>query len=279
MRLSLKKIFEHLSYKIVLAERNAERMIRPLFSFMRYGTTDMFYHVYIDTITACNRRCYYCPNSVYERGLIRNIRKMEVDTFHKIIDELAELKWVGEIAPNFYGEPLLDDRLTNFVRYIKDKLPATRVHLNTNGDFLTVDLYKELVSSGVDAIGITHHPGGKPAFLEQVMKYRKENGHDNVPLYFYKLKFMYNRAFMNLGKGLKDRNCAENALHKIGIHWNGDIIFCCNDYLVSEKLGNINDKKLIDIWKSTRYREIRKDIKRGLFKLDVCKRCTYHKVR
>jgi len=32
----------------------------------------LFSVVEVETSTACNLRCNYCPNSVYERGLLKN---------------------------------------------------------------------------------------------------------------------------------------------------------------------------------------------------------------
>ena len=40
--------------------------------------------IFIDTITACNRRCSYCPNSMHDRGSIKNMKKMPAKLFYKI---------------------------------------------------------------------------------------------------------------------------------------------------------------------------------------------------
>ena len=37
--------------------------------------------VEVETITACNLRCSYCPNSKFERGLFKNSHMMETDVF------------------------------------------------------------------------------------------------------------------------------------------------------------------------------------------------------
>jgi 8-amino-3,8-dideoxy-alpha-D-manno-octulosonate transaminase len=48
---------------------------------------------------------------------------MPKELFYKIINELWLIKYRGQITPTFYGEPLLDKRLPEFIEYLKTKLP------------------------------------------------------------------------------------------------------------------------------------------------------------
>ena len=260
-------------YAFFLFKRRVDLLIRKLKNFIKYGTFDMFVHVYIENITSCNRRCGYCPNSKSDRGLVENARKMETGLFRKIIDELAELGLEGEIAPCFYGEPLLDSRLPDLIEYTRNKLRSSYIMLFTNGDFLSVGLYKRLISSGVDVFIITRHGGSAPPFINEILKYRKEHGKDGVKLKYEKLKFIFNRGGVELGKAFRHKNCEEAALIKIGIQWDGNVVFCCNDYYASVKLGSLMNERLIDIWRKPYYRQIRGEIKRGISELEICKIC------
>ena len=49
----------------------------------------------IETTTHCNRRCSYCPNSVFERGSKENTQLIDTALFRKIIDDLAEMGYKG----------------------------------------------------------------------------------------------------------------------------------------------------------------------------------------
>ena len=104
-----------------------KKYAKDLFEIALGDSFDQVHTIYIETLTACNLRCSYCPNSVYERGLIKNNQEMETKLFYKIIDELADLNWVGEIQPHSYGEPLLDQRLPSFCSYIIQKLPLAKI--------------------------------------------------------------------------------------------------------------------------------------------------------
>ena len=245
-------------------------------NLIRHGTTDIFNHVFFDTTTSCNRRCYYCPNAVYDRGLIKNEKLMDETLFRKIIDDLAKVNWKGEIAPNFYGEPMLDPRLLDFVAYAHDQLPDSRIVLFTNGDFLSIEFYKKLVQKGVGRFVITHHPPDHPTAIEaikQVLRYREEFGDDHVEMKYSKLTKIIQWRGMGVGEPINDDYCRSTALNKIGVHWDGEVIFCCNDYYVTTKFGNAKNERLIDIWRKPYYQKVRNGIKKGQFILQTCKDC------
>ena len=93
------------------------------FFVVKYGNPDMFNDIIIETTTQCNRRCGYCPNSVYDRSLKHNSHLMSEHLFMKIINDLKEMRFAGRISPHFYGEPLLDKRLYRLMKYAHDTLP------------------------------------------------------------------------------------------------------------------------------------------------------------
>ena len=236
-------------------------------------------HIFIETITACNLRCSYCPNSIYDRGLIKNTKKMKTELFHKIIDELAELGWVGNIQPHFYGEPLLDDRITDLIRYAKSKIKGLTIYLVSNGEKLDVDLYLKLIDAGVDRFMVTQHLPKPAKGVLDVLDYRKSNGTNGVGFEYDKFYEKKGRSFKNRGglvkikeETTKTTKC-ELPNRTLGFDYAGNVILCCDDYFNVVKLGNINEEKLIDIWNKPHYKKIRKDISRGIFNLDICKRC------
>lgn len=229
--------------------------------------------IFVETITACNLRCPYCPNSLYDRGLIKNTKKMRVELFHKIINELSELEWHGEIQPHSYGEPLMDDRLIEYIRYAKSKINGLSINLFTNGELLNVALYKDLIEAGVDAFNVTQHLPDPSEGVLKVLEYRKKSGTDNVIFTYNKKYTIYNRAgLVSIKNASRDVAC-RYPCHNIGIDYAGNVLICCHDFLHEVNVGNINERKLIDIWNSSRYRQIRRDIVMGKFSLGICKRC------
>jgi len=267
----LDKIFKYsrrlVPYKVKKHIASIRRRIFSIFSI-----------VIIETSSACNRRCSYCPNSKFDRGLIENNRKLKIELFHKIIDELVELRWFGQIQSNFYNEPLLDERLPELMKYAKLKLPACSIVIYTNGDFLTIDLYKKLVECGVTDFVITEHQKQESDNINKLLEFRKSKGDDNVNVLYRKLgKFHSRGGLIELSAEEKEpKHCLWDP-HIFIVNYEGEAVLCCEDYFNTVKLGNVGHEKLTDIWNKPYYKQLRDNLKRGIFKHEICKKCAVGK--
>lgn len=263
--------------KIYERKRRLTYILHRLDNLVRYNRLDHFRSVDIETITACNRRCWYCPNSRFDRGLIENKRLMDSKLFCKIIDELYEINFRGRITPNFYGEPLLDERLSELMAYARQRLPSAYIVVFTNGDFLNLDLYKRLVSSGVNKFVISQHGLAMPAGIREVMGYREDREKQPVEIRYIIMKnksCLLNRGgLVNSESIIKIRYCYKGTENLV-IDYDGNIILCCNDYFSSVKFGNVQNEKISEIWNKSAYKKIRKELEKGIFRLDICERCT-----
>ena len=272
------KIHRTSYYNRYVKQSKLKKHSKDFLSYLLSESFDQVHTVFIETLTACNLRCSYCPNSVFERGLIKNNQEMDIILFHKIIDELAELNWVGEIQPHSYGEPLLDKRIVKLCSYIKQKLPSSKINIFSNGELLNVDLYKKLVQAGVNIFSVTQHLEKQSKGTLDVIEYRKKNGSENVHFNYKKLNNINTRAGLVEVKAGKLRMECNWPDHHVGISYDGQIMICCNDYLNEVKVGNINNERLIDIWHNTVYKKIRKDISAGDRSLNICENCSDGKV-
>jgi radical SAM protein with 4Fe4S-binding SPASM domain len=108
--------------------------------------------------SACNFRCGYCPCSTSDLLKENNVKKgiMKFDLYQKLIDDLDEfpekikiLRLVKE------GEPLLNKRFADMVRYAKKKQPSVKVDTTTNASLLTPEFSDEIIDSGLDKIFIS----------------------------------------------------------------------------------------------------------------------------
>ena len=241
-----------------------------------YQKWDFFNEINIEINTSCTRRCSYCPNSVYERGLLKNQKLMKEDTFKKIVDELSEINFRGVLTPVHYGEPLLDKRVFHFMAYAKKKLPKATLLIFSNGDCLTPQTYEKLISSGVTRFALTQHEGPTSKNLEGLKNYIRMHPRKKVRASFSEFNNqtpLFNRGgLVHPKKILYEPACSwpNNALV---IDVEGNVILCCNDYLSSIKLGNVKDEKVLEIWESKKYRNLRKGFLRGKYPLKICKKC------
>jgi len=272
------KIHRTSYYNRYVKQSKLKKHSKDFLSYLLSDSFDQVHTVFIETLTACNLRCSYCPNSVFERGLIKNNQEMDIVLFHKIIDELAELNWVGEIQPHSYGEPLLDKRIVELCSYIKQKLPSSKINIFSNGELLTVDLYKKLIQAGVNIFSVTQHLEKQATGTLDVIEYRNKNGSEDVHFSYNKINNINSRAGLvdvKAGKQRMECNWPDN---HIGISYDGQIMICCNDYLNEVKVGNVKNEKLIDIWHKPIYKKIRDDISSGNLTLNICENCTDGKV-
>ena len=206
---------------------------------LKYGKFDIFYRVAIETTTVCNRKCAYCPNSLYSRKQ----QLMDIVVFEKIISDLSKIDYSGVMGTHFYGEPLLDRRLPKLIGYIKEKLPKSRFELYTNGDFLSREMFEKLISNGTDKIIVSQHENKpspdfmvwyeKATFFEK-RKILLKKMDENAPLLsnrggLVKIKTPKNVSQL-FGKGCK------RVVAMLNIDTSGNILLCCNDFFSQHKM-------------------------------------------
>jgi radical SAM protein with 4Fe4S-binding SPASM domain len=242
------------------------RFVFILKSFWR-NTDTLFNSVEIERTSICNRKCSFCPVA-YD-----NSQKviMSDEIFNKIMTELKELNFKGEIAFAGYGEPLLDKKLEEKVEKIKKELDSP-VEIVTNGDFLTYEKFKQLISTGVDVFRLSQHDKEPSEPIKLLFSNLKK---DELKYIIFQVANEDSITFTNRGgsvpiKTLHPFFCAP--MHLI-IKADGSIPLCCNDYYKEISFGNIKEERLIDIWNKPFYRKIRNELKRGIFNFPICKKC------
>lgn len=233
--------------------------------------------VEIETTTICNRKCIYCPNSKISRPQT----SMEEAIFKKIIDSLAEIGFSGRISPHFYGEPLMDERLPELIKYTRGKLPKAHIKLFTNGDLLTVGKYKELCDTGINVFRVSQHSLIPSKIIKETLKYAKENKGAKIEYVNYYSEYYENKnknnILMNRG-GLINIQTEHKStcffVNQLTFDYAGNAVLCCNDYLSSVKFGNIQTSSVRDIWCDTNYVKARRNIMGGRWVFDICKKCS-----
>lgn len=108
-------------------------------------------HLFIDPSAACNFKCRFCFD--HDAG---HHEIMKFDLFRKVIDDCAGFPHrIKALRLYGFGEPLLNRKLPDMVRYAKDSGVTDFVEFTTNGWWLTPNTGRALVSAGLDAITIS----------------------------------------------------------------------------------------------------------------------------
>jgi radical SAM protein with 4Fe4S-binding SPASM domain len=218
---------------------------------------------------------------VFDRGHAKKERLMSEEVFKAIVDQLAEMGFWGRLSPHFYGEPLLDERLSKLMAYARKKLPLTKLVIFTNGDLLDPELYKELVDAGVDGFLVTQH-GEKPSPKLVKLRRQREEKPDRGIRFDYRVftseSELSNRAGLVDHAVLETKTDCDIPSENITIDHEGNVILCCNDYHSTVTWGNVREQHLTEIWQGKEYQRIRRNLKKGEFELEICRKCASGKL-
>lgn len=247
----------------------------------------------IETSTYCNRRCSFCPNSIYDRGTKQ--RLIDKELFRKIAAELGSAGYQGAVALHNYNEPLFDPFLYEHLKTLADNIPDSKRMILTNGDILTREKLTELDSLGTNLIRIALYSYVQSP-IETIIAHARNLGLDTQPVVnddgiVSKLKFNNMEVsylvpnmglFTNRG-GLLEKNVLSEPCYlpliSSAIDVDGNMKICCEIYPVDELhkrhgiLGNLKDKSFFDLWFSTEYNQLRVDLLKNDKKNKICRKC------
>lgn len=111
-------------------------------------------HVDLETSSACNLRCPMCYTVTDEFKELVSRQHMDFDLFKKLVDECASYKSNFSIRLSWRGEPFLNPKFYEMVRYAKEK-GIKEVSTLTHGGFLNEEKFEELLEAGLDWISFS----------------------------------------------------------------------------------------------------------------------------
>ena len=114
--------------------------------------------VMIDPANGCNFRCVFCPtaNPDLLASVGRPIGVMKYPLFTKIIDDMTAFERpVQSLLLYKDGEPLVNRRLADMVRYAKKKGVADEISITTNAALLSRERAVELIEAELDNLRVS----------------------------------------------------------------------------------------------------------------------------
>ena len=187
----------------------------------------------------CNRKCTWCPNSFIDRQ--SETKYMDKQVFLNLINSLKKINYSGYITFSRYNEPLAFSALLNQAcEYIKKELPNCTLVTNTNGDFLSSELIKNLK---IDELSIMDYDNrGLEVCKTRLINWGCEIDEivDNfIYAHCNKMKILYytnwrdnytpgNRGgSLPIEEPIRDYPCTEPQ-YFVGINYDGTVSPCCN---------------------------------------------------
>ena len=112
----------------------------------------------VDPSDACNFKCKFCPTGDLKlmKMVNRSLKIMDFDLFKKIVDDICEFEKPIKVLRMYKdGEPLLNPKFAEMVKYARGKKCSERIDTTTNASLLTPKRSLEIIDAGLDRINIS----------------------------------------------------------------------------------------------------------------------------
>lgn len=228
----------------------------------------LFTAVSIQTNQRCNLACRFCYYGQYPR--YGTEERIPTELIERIFSELADADYRGRISLYNMNDPLTDERIVSLLQSARSMLPRCRHYLSTNGRLLTQDLLDAILQH-VDVLRLNNYGGlSELDFSSPRVDLRNK-------LAFWEL------ADNNRGGALDGLpSAAEAGAHpcanpfgQLVIVPPGMVVLCCSDGFRQEVMGDARRTNVVDIWRGSRFREVRRKLASGRRgDLALCSRCS-----
>ena len=210
--------------------------------------------IFVDPSDACNFKCRFCPTG--DRGLMKDVgrplRVMEFDLFKKIARDICEFPEKIKVLRMYKdGEPLINKRFADMIKYAKDVDCADRIDTTTNASLLTEEKGKAIVDAGLDLINISIYGVNKEQYK-----------------YFSDVKIEFERIIDNVKAFYENRKQCE-MLVKI----NGDSLSEDEKQFFLDTFGNYSDKihieHIMSCWANFELNGVEVNNEHGIYGQDI----------
>lgn len=209
----------------------------------------------IDPSDVCNFQCKFCPtgdHALMRKTTGRNHGPMDFDLYRKIIDDACEFEEKVKVIRLYKdGEPLLNPRFADMVRYARQSGCCDRVDTTTNASLLTRELSDKIIEAGLDRINIS---------IEGV---NAEQYHD-----FSKYKLNFEDLVEQIKYFYEHKTNTEMIVKA-----NGDILSEEQRRYFLELFGDITDgifiESIMDCWPTFEQKKVAVNQQRGIYGAEI----------
>lgn len=233
----------------------------------------------------CNRSCSFCPRSASD--FIDKKEFISNSLHEKLCLELKDLNYKGTVRYSGFVEPMLDKNIYNLISMVRRYLPNSNIEMVTNGDPLNLKRLKKLFEHGLNKILISSYDGkDETEILEKMCVDANLDQNQYMVRHRYYSKdqdfgiTLSNRAGQMTGAefridALKEplKSPCYIPSYTFFLDYQGDVLMCPHDWGKKIILGDLNKKKLIDIWFSKKFMKIREMLNKSNRNFNPCNVC------
>lgn len=233
--------------------------------------------VEVNLIDACNRTCSFCPHADPKKYPNEYGWKMTLDTSVILASQLRDIGYRGRISMSGYGEPMLNKEVAAHIKIYQHCLPNNTIEMNTNSDPLKVETIQRVFAAGLTHMYINLYDSHRqvPPIIEM---FREAGIQDYIVRPHWDPKNDFGLILNNRSGTMAKRSRTwghrcHYPFYKIFIDWNGQVLFCANDWGRNVIVGNIRERKIEEIWMSRQMKEIRLRLADGDRSMHPCSGC------
>lgn len=237
----------------------------------------LFNKIEIETFNQCNNDCAFCPVSVGRDH--RQPQIMNVELFHRIIEQLAGLRYSGVVSLYSNNEPLLDSRLPELLRMTREKLPDAFILLYTNGILLTVQWLPVLLEN-TDFLHINCYckTNTLSEHLQPIQDYLMQNqvAPGKVEIHIRNKREHLSTRAGNAPNRTDPAHLTSRCIlpfSQLVVRPDGKVSLCCNDAYGEYTLGDLNTTTLEQVWRGKYFQKFRRQALQGRSKHPACRVC------
>lgn len=223
-------------------------------------------------------RHHECPMNLEMASPFRfkNPKHLPSKIVYHVLDALPRLGYLGAVYFNHYSEPTIDPRLTEFIRYARERLPGNTIEFTTNGVFLSKQLAIELRDAGLTGLHVTLYGSQEDRSATQ-----KRIEEEIIPVFAPdttgilqwalddRLTCEYTRPIQ-----VEGGNCYA-PISTIVITRDGDWALCCRDWKRTVTFGNLHEHTFEELLSAEEPWEAYDQLGTGHREIfEVCRRCT-----
>jgi len=201
-----------------------------------------------------------------------------------IARELSRNHYRGKISLSGFGENLLNPEFPAIIKSFRTHLDSNIIECNTNGDKLSSEYANSLFESGLSLLYINLYDGAhQMEHFDEVMRDISQER------YKYRMHWsmkdhgliLNNRSGTIDWLGIEDSDIkslqgkpCHYPFYKMFVDWNGDVLFCSNDWGREHIVGNLMQDTLMNVWFGKPMRKIRRKLAKGDRKQSPCNKCS-----
>lgn len=267
--------------------------------------------ILIETYSLCQGECGFCP--------YKEIRgKNEVDIlstkkYKELITEISNYN-INRLTLFNNNEPLLDNRIYDFVLEARKLMPNVEIGLSSNGRVINSEKLLKLLENGLTTLYISipcidreNYKKVMGIYPDKIFEtldsiedeklfkmiriavpktiYYKDDIIDRFKNFKictwnleYKESWGIHDKFMKIADKDSYAGLCDRPMDQAVISSNGNVLICCRDWQEQNVVGNVYNSKLYDIWHSEKMQEIQQFISNSEYdKVECCKDCVMSK--